>query len=303
MKRPSISIVIPTNKSASRLRMVMQSLQRLELDHEVILAVNGVRPSELDSFRQSYPNTLLGYLPHANTNAARNLGARMSSADVIYFLDDDCRAPSSEAFNHLLQRFSAEPGLGAVGGAYTLDSTHMANRTYNYVSTAWLIAKSDDTGAARTLLGGNAGYRRSAFFQAGGFDERDHGCCEEYQIHLNLDRLGYEISFDRLMDVYHEPNRSPWTLLKTGLYYGTQPSLTPAETPMGATRALRAAWTNPSQSTLSRGLFFLLSGGYIAAILIGQLQRRLSRSPQVHPTRPVLELDDPRLSAERSRSR
>jgi GT2 family glycosyltransferase len=95
---PRIAVVIPTRRRETRLAFALEALAAQSLDRasfEVIVVRDG---DAAEPFAEAPPELPVRYLERpgvAGPTAKRNVGWRASTAPLVAFTDDDCRANSS----------------------------------------------------------------------------------------------------------------------------------------------------------------------------------------------------------------
>ena len=141
--------------------------------------------------------------PHRGPAAARNLGARASSGDVLVFVDADVEV-SRTALACLEARLLAEPELTAVQGLYAADCPvpTVAARLSNLLQRRQILQVGDHPFAGLSSF--CVAIRRSAFERTAGFDERlARPTVEDDNLGLELAALGYRIAVDPTVEVSH----------------------------------------------------------------------------------------------------
>ena len=134
---------------------------------------------------------------------ARNLGAALSSSEVILYLDDDVIPGrpdfiASHAMNYLDPCVHAVQGqILNVGQEPTLDGARLDYAPNNHAHRAARV---------KNFVTANASVRRSALLEVGGFDEGFSGrtyANEDGDFGLRLFNTGYRIDFDPTASLLH----------------------------------------------------------------------------------------------------
>lgn len=146
--------------------------------------------------------------------AARNLGARRASGDVLVFVDADVEV-HGDAFARIRRAFDGDAGLAAVFGSYDDDPgaggivSDFRNLLHHYVH-------HQSAGAATTFWSGLGAIRRDVFLELGGFDEeRDkarfpRASVEDIELGMRLHSRGGRILLDTAIQGKH---LKEWTLV------------------------------------------------------------------------------------------
>jgi mycofactocin system glycosyltransferase len=222
---PAVSIVIPVMNRADELRRCLDSLSRLSYPREklqIIVVDDGSSDASPEVARQCgallIPSGGIGRGPAA----ARNVGARSASGEILAFIDSDCSA-SVAWLDELIPAF-ADHAMAAVGGQVDGLCTQSAVDRYEAVMSSLSLG-----GRART---GNSGHdtfylpscnllvRRSAFNHAGGFEESMH-VGEDVDLTWRLRDRGGSISYLPAGNVLHEHRSTIRSFMSRRFDYGT----------------------------------------------------------------------------------
>src|SRR5213596_1012653 len=146
--------------------------------------------------------------------AARNIGARGATGDLIAFIDSDV-AVHEDAFERIRGAFLADPTLTAVFGSYDDDPgpvgivSDFRNLLHHHVH-------HQSAGIAATFWAGLGAIRRDVFLELGGFDEsRDEArlpfaSIEDIELGMRLHSRGGRILLDPAVQGKH---LKEWTLV------------------------------------------------------------------------------------------
>jgi glycosyltransferase involved in cell wall biosynthesis len=169
-----VSVVIPTYNHARFLEQAIESvLAQTFPAHEVIVVDDGSTDSTPGVLARYENRIRVVRQQNQGVAAARNHGARLSTGELLAFLDaDDVWLPGK--LEQQTARFMGEPELGLVHCGYVEINAqgeqfdrHL-NGLEGWVATEMLLFRR------AVILGGGSGVliRRDAFEQTGGFDER-----------------------------------------------------------------------------------------------------------------------------------
>jgi len=173
------SVVIPTYNRKESLRRCLAAVTNQGYpDYEVIVVDDASTDGTGEMVQREFPHVRY-FRQEANHGpaAARNVGIREASGDVVAFTDDDC-LPPLDWLQRLFQGYRLHPEVTGVGG-YLEAPDNLLSRS--------LIARyersvgRDRYGAGdREIVAGfecpaggtnNMSYRRDALLRIGGFDE------------------------------------------------------------------------------------------------------------------------------------
>lgn len=117
LERPSISVVIPHLNQPEALEACLGSLEAQSLARdafEIIVVDNGSR-SLPEGIVANHPGTRLLRELRPGPGPARNLGVQAATAEIIAFIDADCRA-HRDWLSNALQKIRSLPEGAALGG-------------------------------------------------------------------------------------------------------------------------------------------------------------------------------------------
>jgi N-acetylglucosaminyl-diphospho-decaprenol L-rhamnosyltransferase len=178
----TVDVVITTHQGWELTQRCLEHLEEQTVPHNVIVSDSASTDRTPENVRKLFPHvTLVSHAGDPGYTAATNHGVEAGSGDVILLLNNDafCRPDFLE---HLIASFDGDERVGAVApltvrpDEETIDSVGLALD----VTLAPYIRLSGmptwEAASARPLLaspgGGADAYRRSAWREAGGLDER-----------------------------------------------------------------------------------------------------------------------------------
>ncbi len=141
--------------------------------------------------------------------AARNLGARRATGDVLVFVDADV-VIGTDALGRLGQAFVDDVGLDAVFGAYDDEPAHRSHVS-SFRNLLHHHTHHRSEGAAETFWTGLGAVRRTRFEEIGGFDEHRYRwpSIEDIDFGVRLRHAGGRIRLDPTIQGTHLKR---WTL-------------------------------------------------------------------------------------------
>jgi len=141
--------------------------------------------------------------------AARNIGARRATGDLIVFVDSDV-VVHEDAFERIRGAFLADPALTAVFGSYD-DNPGAEGLVSEFRNLLHHHVHQSAPGMATTFWAGLGAVRRDAFLAVGGFDERTfpRPSIEDIELGMRLRDRGGRIVLDPLLQGKHLKR---WTL-------------------------------------------------------------------------------------------
>ena len=185
-----LSVIVASYKRCEPLELCLEDLaaQATRRPFEVILVLQAHPEGEATRIRAKFGNRLeiriAEFDEGLGTSRARNTGLSMAEGDIVAFLDDDVRLPSTWVGSML--DFYDDPEIGGVGGfvdhpGHYNPVRNTAYRLLGLTSDRYRIDwggfnvgpashPAEDQPAA-WLSGGNMSFRRNAIQSVGGFDE------------------------------------------------------------------------------------------------------------------------------------
>ena len=155
--------------------------------------------------------------------AARNLGARVATARLIFFLDADV-AVYPRTLGLALARFELDRGLSALFGSY--DASPAAPGSSASIATCSIISSTSratfEQGIrpAHTFWTGCGIMRRDVFLAFGGFDPRlyPRPAIEDIELGYRLTRAGHRIVLARDVLATHMKRWSLAEMVRTDIF-------------------------------------------------------------------------------------
>lgn len=223
-----VSVVVPTYNRLSRLRQVIDGLERqtYPLDQFEVIVVSDGSTDGTHAYLESIETPLrLSYVAQANQGpaAARNNGISLARGELVLFVDDDV-VPEPELIVEHLRVHSAE-GDGVVVLGPMLTPADFAMAPWVYYEQAMLvkqyIAMQEGRWAptARQFYTGNTSLARRHLVEAGGFDSRLRRA-EDVELAYRLAARGLRFVFNPQAIGYHYAERSFRSWMEIPYAYG-----------------------------------------------------------------------------------
>jgi len=203
----SIDVVVPTYNGWELTRTCLEHLQRQTVPHSVIVADNASTDRTPERLRRSFSDARVVELA-ANRGfaVACNRGVEAGHGDVVVLVNNDVECPP-DFLERLVAPIREHPRLGSVAAVLmqadgrTIDSVGLtADRTLAGFPRLRGHSPAEAHSVAPVLAGpaGAAGaYRRVAWEQVGGLDERVFGYGEDLELALRLRAAGWQTALAR----------------------------------------------------------------------------------------------------------
>jgi glycosyltransferase involved in cell wall biosynthesis len=216
-KWPKVSVVICAYNAASTIEDNLDSLARLNYpNYEVIVVNDGSEDATLE-IAARYPFKLIN-VPNGGLSAARNLGWRAATGEIVAYTDADTRV-DPDWLSYLVQPFLTTAAVG-VGGPNVVPE-----------DDGWIaqcVARSpggpthvllDDT-VAEHIPGCNMAFRRWALEKVGGFDTTYTKAGDDVDICWRLQERGWRLAFSPPALVWHHHRNSVRAYWRQQVGYG-----------------------------------------------------------------------------------
>jgi hypothetical protein len=182
-----ISVIIPALNEEKYLGRCLDSLVRqCRKNHAEIIVVDGGSSDRTVKIAKDYANTVL-MEPAEPVGAARNIGARHAGGEILSFIDADTMA-CNDWLEVIARTFDFDSkAVGVTGPTLPYEGTQLDRLAY-HVATGWAQRLSLKLGRPH-VAGFNCAYRKSAFWNAGGF-EKDRVLSEDVMLSLRMRHQG-----------------------------------------------------------------------------------------------------------------
>lgn len=201
-KKTEVSVVIASHRGML-ICNCLDSLLKQDPDtpcFEIIV----IADYDTDKFCNLYPSVKWIHVGDRSISVKRNIGVKHSSAEIVAFIDDDCRA-FSDWIKNGESFLSSNPQIGAVEGKTTIENVKTVNGTYREY-------KRLEKQGYRT---NNIFYRKEVFNEAGGFDERFTVQREDIDLAFTVMNNGRQFAYKESIRVEHKfRDWEKWDLLK-----------------------------------------------------------------------------------------
>jgi GT2 family glycosyltransferase len=199
--RHKIAVVVLTraDRPAQLARAIESVRAQQQADPQLVLVVNGGAPPQPD------PSDQLIVLPeNVGIPAGRNVGAAAADAGLLMFLDDDAELVDPGLLAAVVDRFEADPRLGAMAIRLIDEDGRTQRRHVPRLG----VRSAERSGPVTHFLGGACVVRAATFHQLGGFDGRFFYSMEESDLSWRLLDVGWSIWYSADLRVFH-PRTAP----------------------------------------------------------------------------------------------
>lgn len=216
-KRPSLTVVIPCYKDNGFLTRCLEPIKSaVSSDDEVLLVCDG---GDFEWAERTAKECGVKYLPQSKRSgpgAARNLGAKNASGEILLFLDSDV-VIAPDVIEKVRKVFADKPHLSALIGSYD-DSPGDPGFFSQYKNLQHHYVHQEGGEESFTFWGACGAIRREIYLDIGGFDERyDQPSIEDIELGYRLHAAGHEMALCKDIQVKHLKRWTGFSMVKTDL--------------------------------------------------------------------------------------
>lgn len=192
------SIVIPSGRP-DRVFHTIEGLCRQSMDraqYEIIIVTP--EPEKMQELKEAGAR-IIGVERLYAPGKMRNIGANVSSGEILFFIDDDC-IPPADWLEVMQKALKQETRIGAVGCRVVALEDLFWNRCADYslfASYQYYQYRNSDLGSAAIVV------RREAFEEVHGFDD-ELLASEDWDFSLKLKEKNWICLFDPSVEVKHD---------------------------------------------------------------------------------------------------
>lgn len=214
---PPVSVIIPVHNGARDLPRCLTALRSSTVAVQECIVVDDGSTDDSAVVARGAGAVVLSAGRCAGPAAARNLGARAASGDLLFFTDADVTV-HERTIEQLLECFRNAPGVAAVIGSYD-DSPAGGGFVSQYKNLQHHYVHQNSSTEAETFWSGCGLIRRDVFLEAGGFDESfSQPSIEDIELGYRLRAAGRRIVLDKRAQVKHHKRWTFWSLIKTDIF-------------------------------------------------------------------------------------
>ena len=209
-------MIIPAYKAAAHLRITLERLAKSTVAHECIVVDDG-SPDDTVEVAKSFGAKVLSTGGRRGPAYARNLGAKVATGDVLFFIDADvCVYPETVA--RVVTEFSQDPRLDALIGSYD-DSPQSQDFLSQYKNLMHCYTHQNSRRQACTFWSGCGAIKKTVFEEHSGFSEDyQRPAIEDIELGYRLAQAKRKVLLDPQLQVKHLKAWSFVSLIKTDIF-------------------------------------------------------------------------------------
>jgi GT2 family glycosyltransferase/LmbE family N-acetylglucosaminyl deacetylase len=225
---PKVSVVVAAYNAAGTLDDCLRSVEKLRYpDYEVIVVNDGSRDAT-EAIARQFPFRCIS-TPNQGISAARNVGMRAATGEIVAYLDSDANADPD--WLHYLAMTFMKSDVAGVGGPNIVpaEDNWVAQCIYRSPGRPTQVMLNDQY--AEHIPGCNMSFRKSALEDIGGFDPVFRVAADDVDICWRLMDAGYRIGFSPSAVVWHHGRSSVKGYWRQQVGYGISESILERKTP------------------------------------------------------------------------
>jgi len=212
----SVSAIIPVHNGARDLVQCLKALQSSRAPVQECIVVDDGSTDDSAAVARLAGATVLSTGRRVGPAAARNLGARAASGDLLFFTDADVTV-HADTIEQLVDSLRNSTGAVAVIGSYD-DAPAGEGFVSQYKNLQHHYVHQNSPMEAETFWSGCGMIRRDVFLEAGGFDESfSQPSIEDIELGYRLRAAKRRIILDKRAQVKHHKRWTFRSLLKTDI--------------------------------------------------------------------------------------
>ncbi len=212
-REPTYDIAVVVLTQADRptylARAIASVRAQQQVDLQLVLVVNGAAPPQTDP-----PDRLVVLPENVGIPGGRNVGASVADARLVMFLDDDAELLDPRLLARVVDRFEADPGLGAMAIRLVDENGYTQRRHVPRLG----LRSAERSGPVTHFVGAACVVRAATFTGVDGFDPRFFYAMEESDLSWRVLDAGWSIWYSADLKVFHPrtvPSRHPGYALLT----------------------------------------------------------------------------------------
>ncbi len=222
-----ISVVIPTKNNALTIEKamdsVLKSLARIDNPWEIVVVDAHSTDGTLEILRKYSDYIKVIGDEGRGIGAARNLGVRNSTGDVIFFVDADCIV-KPDHFSKLLRAFDGNTGIVWTSGlSFRLPSKKEYRLQAAHLEAYSAIEEPNKEGESQIASTALLAVRRDVFEEIGGFWEHPFAS-EDMDFSYRVLKAGYKIRKVRTKSI-SLPRMTLRDMVRQQVWYGKGASI------------------------------------------------------------------------------
>ncbi|MBI4317622.1 MAG: glycosyltransferase family 2 protein [Chloroflexi bacterium] len=218
-----MSVIIPVHNGEQTLEECLRAVFQSDYPRFEVIVVDDRSTDRSTAIAGEFPCHLVRSERRGGAAEARNVGARKSQGEVLFFTDCDVFV-QHDTIGKLITQLREQPASSAVFGSYTAE-TRSSNFFSRYKNLVHHFTHQTACEDATTFWAGCGAIEDGAFFGVGGFDpaDTDGADVEDIALGYRLVRAGHKIRVARDAQVIHAKHYTFVGLLRSDVMHRAVP--------------------------------------------------------------------------------
>jgi glycosyltransferase involved in cell wall biosynthesis len=214
--RIRVSVIVPVYNGQDHLSTCLAAVRKSDTPDFELIAIDDDSTDGSAEIARKYADTVVRARARGGPAKARNLGAKISRGDILFFLDADVRL-YPDSISKAVAELDRHPEISAVFGSYD-DAPPEKNFISSYKNLFHHYIHQNARVKAQTFWAGCGAVRRDVFLAAGGFPEKYLApSIEDVEFGYSLTESGMNIRLMKTLQVTHLKRWSLAGLVKTDI--------------------------------------------------------------------------------------
>lgn len=200
-------VILALNRATETEAAIASVLAQDGVSRHLFVVDQGSRPEALDRLMRAVAGredaTLVSFGANRGVPAGRNAGSALGRGRVIVGLDNDAVFADRMTLARAVAALDAAPDVGAIGFRILDYATGVDDRS-SWGYPLALLPRAAEAFDTVTFVGAGHAIRRTAWQEAGGYDESLFFCWEEYDFCLRAIECGWRVRYRGDIVVHHK---------------------------------------------------------------------------------------------------
>ncbi|HZD40562.1 MAG TPA: glycosyltransferase, partial [Terriglobales bacterium] len=220
---PKVSVIVCAYNAERTMTRCLDSLEKLNYPNYEVIVVNDGSTDSTREICERYGYIRLINQDNEGLSAARNVGLKAATGEIVAYTDSDCMA-DPDWLTYLVERFQSS-SFGAVGGPNLPPPDNSLVASCVAVSPGAPAHVLLDDEVAEHIPGCNMAFRREALEAIHGFDPIFRAAGDDVDLCWRLQNKGYKIGFSPAAVVWHFRRNTVRDYIKQQKGYGKAEAL------------------------------------------------------------------------------
>ena len=211
-----VSVIMPVHNGKDYLSISLPAVRKSDYPYFELIVVDDNSTDGSVNISQDFAHTVISLKDRKGPAKARNLGAKKSKGDILFFVDADV-AIYPDSISKIVRELETHPEVSAVFGSY--DDTPLEKNFFSSYKNLFhhFVHKNSDI-HARTFWAGCGAVKRDIFLNSGGFPEvYSTPSIEDVVFGYKLAEDGKKIKLLKELEATHLKKWSFSSLIKTDI--------------------------------------------------------------------------------------